>query len=133
MNGLPSNYLIGRDIHGEFVLFKMALMNRHWDMHLGLYDAYNACLSVTVLPVVYKVLLKVPAVYIFKFYYGFIGTLMALAVYLISERILKRSDYGFYAALLFIFQFSFIYILGWCRQLIALVFFAAASWSSQGT
>lgn len=126
MNGLPSNYLIGRDIHGEFVLFKMALMNRHWDMHLGLYDAYNACLSVTVLPVVYKVLLKVPAVYIFKFYYGFIGTLMALAVYLISERILKRSDYGFYAALLFIFQFSFIYILGWCRQLIALVFFAAA-------
>ncbi|BAZ98383.1 DUF2206 domain-containing protein [Methanothermobacter sp. EMTCatA1] len=126
MNGLPSNYLIGRDIHWEFYLFRKALMAHHWDMHVEPYSAYNACLSVTVLPVIYKVLLNVPAVYIFKFYYGFIGALMALSVYLISERILKRSDYGFYTTLLFIFQFSFIYILGWCRQLVALLFFAAA-------
>lgn len=51
---------------------------------------------------------------------------MPIAVYLISERILKERKMALYASLLFIFQFSFIYSLGWCRQVIALVFFSLA-------
>ncbi|MFB2623804.1 DUF2206 domain-containing protein [Methanothermobacter sp. KEPCO 2] len=126
MNGLPSNYLIGRDIHTEYYLFRTVLMNGHWSVSGAINNAYNACLSITILPTIYRLILDVPAVYIFKFYYGFIGAIMPLAVYLISERILKDRTMAFYAALLFIFQFSFIYILGWCRQLIALVFFSLA-------
>jgi len=126
MNGLPSNYLIGRDIHTEYYLFHTVLMNGHWSVSGAINNAYNACLSITILPAIYRLILDVPAVYIFKFYYGFIGAIMPLAVYLISERILKDRTMAFYAALLFIFQFSFIYILGWCRQLIALVFFSLA-------
>lgn len=126
MNGLPSNYLIGRDIHTEYYLFRTVLMNGHWSVSGAINNAYNACLSITILPAIYRLILDVPAVYIFKFYYGFIGAIMPLAVYLISERILKDRTMAFYAALLFIFQFSFIYILGWCRQLIALVFYSLA-------
>ncbi|QHN08748.1 DUF2206 domain-containing protein [Methanothermobacter sp. THM-2] len=126
MNGLPSDYLIGRDIHREFFLFQSVLLNGHWSPSGSINNAYNACLSVTILPAIYKIILNVPAVYIFKFYYGFIGAVMPPAVYLISERILKDRTMAFYAGLLFIFQFSFIYILGWCRQLVALVFFSLA-------
>ena len=126
MNGLPSNYLIGRDVHTEYYLFRTVLMNGHWSVSGAINNAYNACLSITILPAMYRLILDVPAVYIFKFYYGFVGAIMPLAVYLISERILKDRTMAFYAAMLFIFQFSFIYILGWCRQLIALVFFSMA-------
>ncbi|MCG2829234.1 DUF2206 domain-containing protein [Methanothermobacter sp. K4] len=126
MNGLPSNYLIGRDIHTEYYLFRTVIMNGYWSVSGAINNAYNACLSITILPAIYRLILDVPAVYIFKLYYGFIGAIMPLAVYLISERILKDRTMAFYAALLFIFQFSFIYILGWCRQLIALVFFSLA-------
>lgn len=126
MNGLPSNYVIGRDIHIEYYLFRSVLMNGHWVFSGTINDAYNACLSVTLLPAVYRLILNVPASYIFKFYYGFLGAVMPLAVYFISQRVLKDRNMAFYASLLFIFQFSFIYILGWCRQLIALIFFSLA-------
>lgn len=126
MNGLPSNYVIGRDIHIEYYLFRSVLMNGHWVFSGTINDAYNACLSVTILPAVYRFILNVPAPYIFKFYYGFLGAVMPLAVYFISQRVLKDRNMAFYASLLFIFQFSFIYILGWCRQVIALIFFSLA-------
>jgi len=120
MNGLPSNYVIGRNIHIEYYLFR-ALMNGHRMFSGTIQDAYNACLSVTILPTVYRLILNVPAPYIFKSYYGFLGAVMPLAVYFISQRVLKDRNTD--TSLLFIFQFSFIYILGWCRQLIALIFF----------
>lgn len=124
MNSLPSNYLIGRDIHREYYFFRLAIQNNYWDMSLP--HAYNSCISVTILPAIYNQLLNTFPINIFKVYYSVIGAFIPLGVYLISERVLKNKSLAFYATLLFIFQFSFIYISGWARQLIALLFFTLA-------
>lgn len=127
MNGLPSNYLIGRDVHWEYYFFKTTIQSNHWNAFLHIpYSGYNACISITILPTIYHTLLDISSLYIFKFYYGLLGAVIPLGVYLISERILKDNSMAFYAALLFVFQFSFIYLLGWTRQLIALLFFTLA-------
>ena len=127
MNSLPSNYLIGRDIHWEYYEFKRVLINHRWLIDTNsIRGSYNACLSITILPCIYKLILNVPAVYILKVYYGFFGSILPLSVYAISKKIFDSKLLAFYASTLFIFQFYFVFLLGFCRQLLALLFFSNA-------
>ncbi|MCE7698471.1 MAG: hypothetical protein K8E24_006405, partial [Methanobacterium paludis] len=124
MYGLTSSYTIGRDVHGEFYSFQLAMANLHWNIY-DYYNPYNACLSVTILPVVYNVLSNIGGEYIFKLFYGIIGSAIPLIVYIVSKKYIGKK-YAFFAALLFVFQLFFVSMLGAVRQEIAMLFFFLA-------
>lgn len=125
MHGLTSYHLVGRDIHGEYYCFRLAISDFHWDIS-KYYHAYNACLSVTILPTVYQTLLNINAEYIQKLIFGLIGSISPLGVYIVSKRYISK-EYAFFASLLFIFQIAFIYqFQSATRQEIAMLFFVLA-------
>ena len=124
MNGLTSGYIMGRDVHYEYYCFQMTLSNFHWNIY-DYYNPYNACLSLTILPAVYKVLTGLSGQYVFKLLFGIIGSVLPLIVYMVCERYLDKR-YAFLASLLLVFQIFFVYLLGCIRQEIAILFFFLA-------
>lgn len=124
MHGLTSGHIMGRDVHMEYYCFNIALNGFHWDI-LGYYNPYNACLSITILPVIYNTLTGFSGEYIFKIFFGLIGSFIPLVLYLVSERYVGKQG-AFFASLLLTFQTYFIYILAMARQEIAFLFFFLA-------
>lgn len=124
MYGLTSNYIMGRDVHNEFYCFMLALKNFHWNIYEN-YNPYNACLSITILPVIYKVLTGLPDQYVFKLIFAIIGAFIPLVVYIVARRYVGNI-YAFFAALLFVFQLFFMNLLGAVRQEVAVLFFFLA-------
>lgn len=127
MCGLTSFHVLGRDVQFEYHFFKLALNSAHWNPigDILTFNAYNSCLSVTILPVIFKLLSNMSNEYIFKVYYALIGTILPLILYTIFRRYFHRQN-AYFAALIFIFQPYFIYFLGLVRQEIALMFFLLA-------
>lgn len=127
MHGLTSFHVMGRDVQFEFHFFNLALKNAYWNSigDILQFNAYNSCLSVTILPVIFKVLSNMNSEYIFKIYYALIGSILPLVLYVIFQKYFSRQN-SFFAALIFIFQPYFIYFLGIARQEIALMFFLLA-------
>lgn len=121
MHGLTSNHLLGIDVHLEYYSFQLTQLGYHWDLN-SYYNPYNACMSITILPMVYQVLTGLTGEYIFKLLMAIIGSLTPLIVYLVAKKYLA-TKYAFLAALLFIFQLFFINLLGAVRQEIAIIFF----------
>ncbi len=121
MHGLTSNHLLGIDVHREYYCFQLTQMGYHWDLN-AYYNPYNACMSITILPMMYQVLSGMGGEYIFKLFMAFIGSITPLIVYLVAKKYIA-DKYAFLAALLFIFQLFFINILGAIRQEIAMIFF----------
>jgi uncharacterized membrane protein len=131
MRGLTSNHITGRDVHIEFYVFQLALKNYYWNL-LAYNNPYNACLSITILPVIYKVLSNISSEYIFKLFFGLIGSFIPLSLYIIFQKYLDNR-YAFCASLLFVFQTYFILILDTVRQEIAFLFFFLAVWAFFGS
>lgn len=121
MHGLTSNHLLGIDVHREYYCFQLTQMGYHWDLN-AYYNPYNACMSITILPMMYQVLSGMGGEYIFKLSMAFIGSITPLIVYLVAKKYIA-DKYAFLAALLFIFQLFFINVLGAIRQEIAMIFF----------
>lgn len=121
MQGLTSYHLLGIDVHLEYYSFQLTQNAFHWDLN-AYYNPYNACMSITILPLIYQVLSGMGGEYIFKLFMAFIGSITPLAVYLVAKKYLTPK-YAFLAALLFIFQLFFINLLGAVRQEIAIIFF----------
>ena len=72
---------------------------------------------------VYYTLSSINSEYIFKLFFGLIGSITPIAVYIISKKYIG-ARYAFLASLLFIFQFAFIYSQqSSTKQEIATVFF----------
>jgi uncharacterized membrane protein len=134
MHGLTSNHIImGLEparypgslvFHAEYYCYQLTLSNFHWSMQ-EYFSPYNACLSITILPTIFKVLTNMNSEYIFKLYYSIIGSVIPLLVYLVTSKYFKK-EYAFYAALLFTFQIFFIIMIGSARQEIAILFFFLA-------
>lgn len=57
--------ITGHDIQSEYDYFELALGGERWDVHTYS-NAYNACLSITILPVAFRKLTAISALYIFK-------------------------------------------------------------------
>ncbi|HZP53368.1 DUF2206 domain-containing protein [Actinocrinis sp.] len=57
--------ITGHDIQSEYDYFELALGGERWDVHTYS-NAYNACLSITILPVALRKLTEISALYIFK-------------------------------------------------------------------
>lgn len=121
MHGLTSYHLLGIDVHLEYYSFQLTQLGYHWDLNTY-YNPYNACISVTILPLIYNVLSGMGGEYIFKLFMAIIGSITPLVVYLVAKKYIS-DRYAFLSALLFIFQLFFINLLGAVRQEIAIIFF----------
>ncbi len=121
MYGLTSYHITGIDVHLEYYCFQLTQLTSHWDLN-AFYNAFNACLSITILPQIYQVLSGLNGEYVFKLFMAIIGSVTPLIIYSVARRYLDRK-YAFLGALLFIFQLFFINLLGAVRQEIATVFF----------
>ncbi len=113
----------GHDILQEFSVFQLTHAHLHWS--IGYFrDAYNACLSITILPTVISGLApKIPDQYIFRFVFQAVFALMPVAMYGFIRRYVNRR-YAFITVLFFISQVPLLRDSAFLtRQEMALFFF----------
>jgi uncharacterized membrane protein len=99
MTSLRGRYTTGHDVQHEYYVFELAHANWHWSI-ADLNDPYNACLSITILPVMLAGLLHVSDVMIYKLLFQLVFALVPVGVYLISDRLAGRRP-AVLAALVF--------------------------------
>ena len=97
MHGLTSHYIIGRDVHEEFYTFRIVSDNLLWSMS-NYRSIETACLSISLLPTVYKSLLDINGQYIYKLVYQLIFSVTPLVSYILFKK--------YFAVSLFIRQFQ---------------------------
>ncbi|MCZ3367485.1 MULTISPECIES: DUF2206 domain-containing protein [Methanobacterium] len=125
VHSLTSNYILGRDVYSEYFAFQMVLKNLSWNI-ANYRSVLTACLSSSLLPTIYGVLLNINSPYIFKLVYPLLFSITPLAVFSISKKYLN-NQYAFFAALYFVFQLPFIdESQSMMRQIIAMVLFSLA-------
>jgi uncharacterized membrane protein len=89
MTSLRGRYTTGHDVQHEYYVFQLAKAHWHWDIS-QFRDPYNACLSITILPVMLAGIFHVSDVMVFKLLFQLIFALVPVGVYLISERLAGR-------------------------------------------
>ena len=121
-----ANYLSGVDINAEYHLAHFIQAHGYWSINLYR-NAYNACLSIGLLPVVLSNLTHINVATLLKIAMPLIFSSIVLAIYEISRKFLHDKKKAFYAALFFIIQPAFFTTsLLPVRQEMALLFFAGA-------
>jgi uncharacterized membrane protein len=86
MYSLTSNYIICyADPDMQYYVFRLTASAGHWDM-ANFSGAYNACLSVTILPTVYYNLLHISLESTFKVIFPILFSVTPVAVYLIVKK-----------------------------------------------
>ncbi len=80
LTSLRGSYITGHDVQAEFRFFKLAASAGHWDIS-GHENAYNSCLSVTLLPVSLSRLTEIPDIYVFKVVMPLLFALTPVLVY----------------------------------------------------
>lgn len=117
---LISQYIWGWDINYELFLSKIVINNNIWD--ISIVSSINSMLSITILVPIFSILGNIDPVWVFKIYYPFIISFIALGLYKIYQ---MQSDdkIAFFSSFFFVTFFGFfneLFQLG--RQAIAEVF-----------
>src|SRR5579884_1801488 len=79
---LRSWYITGHDVEREFYVFQLTNTHHIWNMAFY-QDAYNACLSITILPTVLTNLLAIQDIYVYKVIFQIIFALSPVLVFFI--------------------------------------------------
>jgi hypothetical protein len=118
-------YISGQDMQHEFQVFRLAVEQGRWDVS-AYADPYNACLSVTLLPVVLSELLRVDGSVVFKLLDQALFVVVPVTLFCVARRFVGRGG-AFLLAVLFVglptFSIDTPFIT---RQLLAFVFVALA-------
>ncbi len=123
MTSMRGWHITGHDIQREFAVFQLTKTNGVWSM-AAYRDAYNACLSITLLPTVFANVLRLPDVYIFKLLFQLFFALVPGVVYL-TNRFWLRREYAILATIYFVgFPTFFLDMPFLVRQEIAFLFFS---------
>ncbi|NAZ85050.1 hypothetical protein [Kineococcus indalonis] len=125
MTSVRGTTITGHDIQVENLVMRMALEGERWDAS-ALRSAYNACLSITVLPAVLVALFHVEAVQVFKVVFQALFALCPVAVWLIAERVLGRRRAPLAAVFFVAFPTFFSDMPMLNRQEVAFLLIAAA-------
>lgn len=124
MYSLRSNYVVGWDVHQEFMVFQLTKNLGEWNMS-NFFSAYNAMLSITLFPTVLSNLTKIPDLYLFKAVIPLLFGMTPILIYEINRLFVKKY-YAFLAAFFFMAQFQFMSQMpALNRQAVAFLFFAA--------
>jgi len=102
MHSLTSDYITGSDIHLEYYSFQLALKNLHWDVS-EYFNSTNACLSITILPVIYKLITGMNSLYVYKLLSQIIFSICPICLFFFFRKYFNR--YAIFYLLLF-FHFS---------------------------
>jgi uncharacterized membrane protein len=79
---LRSWYITGHDIEREFYVFQLTNTHHVWNMAFY-QDAYNACLSITILPTILTNLLSIHDMYVYKVIFQILFAFSPVLVYFI--------------------------------------------------
>lgn len=90
MTSLRGWYTTGHDIQGEYFVFQLTKHNGVWNDG-SFRDAYNACLSITILPTMLWQLMRIDDPYMYKFWFQLLFALCPVFVYRISLRYTNRA------------------------------------------
>jgi uncharacterized membrane protein len=90
MTSMRGWYTTGHDNQVEFQVFELAKSHDRWDISLY-QDAYNACLSITILPTILWQWTRVPDPYVFKIFFQVLFALCPVLVYRIATRVASRT------------------------------------------
>ena len=123
MKALRSTHILGIDTHLEYYFFQTTLNNMYWSV-FG-HSTLDACLSISLLPTIYLLFLKVNPEVFFNVFYILLFSLAPLVVFVISKKYVG-DFYGFLASIFFIFQMKFIFAAGSARTIVAIFFFGLA-------
>lgn len=122
LSALRGEFIGGTDVSKEFYLYQLTLQAGHWTPSLY-HDAYNACLSITALPVLFSKLLKVDDLMLFRVIIPAIYAAIPIMIFAITRRWAPRLI-AFLAAFIFIAQPVFVtWSLLPVRQIFATLFF----------
>lgn len=83
-------YVTGHDIQEEYRVFQLTEAHGRWDIAY-FHNAYNACLSITILPTEIGEIVNVDSPYVYKLFFQMIFALCPVLVYVISRRYWKQS------------------------------------------
>lgn len=120
---LRSNHLIGIDTHIEYFFFKTTLNNLYWKPFA--YSTLDSTLSISLLPVIFQSILKMPSEFLFKILYPLIYSVSPLIVYMIVKKYVQEI-YAFLSSCFFMFQWIFIWTEYNARTSLAVLFFMFA-------
>lgn len=116
-------HLVGWDIIQELYTARLTQLNGAWHPRL-INDAYNACLSITILPTILSNVTGIAIANIFKYFYPFIFAHFSIILYFLLKKVADRKA-AFLAVFYVIAQPFFIQpMIALARQEIAFVFFA---------
>jgi uncharacterized membrane protein len=116
-------HIVGHDIQAEYLAFLGTNENQHWQMSLWR-NAYNACLSVTLLPSLLSQITGLPGVLVFKVLLQLVFALVPMLTYLLGRRYLPRRPALVAAVMVMAFPTFFNDMPYLVRQEIAFFFVA---------
>ena len=85
MTSLRGWYVTGHDIQTEYQVFQLTQAHGSWQIG-AFHNAYNACLSITILPTVLGDVLRVDGPYIYKLFFQLLFAACPVLVYTIARR-----------------------------------------------
>lgn len=118
---LRSNHIIGVDTHMEYYFFQTTLNRLHWSV-FG-HSTLDACLSISLLPTIYKSILNINSEFLFKILYSMIYSISPLIIYILSNKYVGEF-YAFLTSCFFMFQSVFLWTEYNARTNLAVLFFA---------
>jgi uncharacterized membrane protein len=83
-------YITGHDIQQEFLVFQLTKNHGVWNI-ASLRDAYNACLSITILPTEIWQMVRVDDPYIYKVFFQLLFAVCPVMVYLLARRFWSKQ------------------------------------------
>jgi hypothetical protein len=83
-------YITGHDIQAEYLVFRLTDDAQRWQMD-ALQNAYNACLSVNILPTVLAQTTGLPGAVVFKLLLQLVSALVPVAAFLLARRMVPRG------------------------------------------
>ena len=124
MTSLRGWLITGHDIQREFRVFQLTSVNNDWEMS-RFQDAYNACLSITILPTMLQRIIDVSDPYVYKAIVQVLFAICPVMVYQITRRF-GGTSVGLLAAVYFMsFPTYFTDMPFLIRQEIAFIFVGA--------
>lgn len=124
MTSMRGWFLTGHDVHLEYQVFELANRAKLWDI-AGFRDAYNACLSITILPTYLQSLTHINDLYLYKIIFQFINALIVIPIFYLSKQYTTKKI-SFLVGFLYVSFPTFIVDMSMLnRQGMALLFFSA--------
>ncbi len=90
MTSLRGWFTTGHDVQREFRVFQLTKHNGYWSI-ANFHDAYNACISITILPVMFARTLKFSDPYAYKVFFQILFATVPSVLYLTTRRFVSST------------------------------------------